>query len=367
MIAKKRNILKINSIGGYDLGFLILTLALSIIGWLSVADSSSPQALAYFNDSYFFAKQQLMWFGVGFLFMFVGAIIDYKMWKKYAVNIFLAVTALLLIVLIPGVGSKFLGARSWITFGFFSVQPSELAKLSLAIMIAYAADKKAPFQKVVMLIGFYACLIMLQPDLGTAIVVVGLGLAQLFISGAPILYFLGIVFSGGLISSILVLVSDYRRQRLLTFLESSADPLGTSYHVRQILLALGSGGLLGVGLGQSRQKQLFLPETASDSIFAVLAEEIGFIGSIFLILFLILFVLKIFKIASSAPDVFSKVLAAGIGVWIGGQVFLNLSSMVILTPLTGIPLPFFSYGGSSLVSIFLGIGILLNISKNTKK
>ena len=154
----------------------------------------------------------------------------------------------------------------------------------------------------------------------------------------------------------------------MTFFENTVDPLGKSYHIRQVLLALGSGGLFGVGLGQSRQKYLFLPEASSDSIFAAIAEELGFLGSFVLILIFAFFVYKAFMIAKSAPDMFAKILAVGISAWIGGQIIINISSMVALSPLTGIPLPFFSYGGTSLVMVLLGCGILLNISRyGTKK
>lgn len=153
----------------------------------------------------------------------------------------------------------------------------------------------------------------------------------------------------------------------MTFFENTVDPLGKGYHIRQILLALGSGGLFGLGIGQSRQKYLFLPEASTDSIFAAIAEEVGFIGSFVLILFFAFFVYKTFKIANLAPDIFSKVLAVGISAWIGGQILINISSMVALTPLTGVPLPFFSYGGTSLVMVLVGCGILLNISRYAKE
>jgi len=167
---------------------------------------------------------------------------------------------------------------------------------------------------------------------------------------------------------VLILVSPYRRDRLMTFFEVTKDPLGKGYHIRQILLALGSGGLFGLGIGQSRQKYLFLPEASTDSIFAAISEEIGFIGSFVLILIFAIFTYKAFRIASRAPDVFSKILAVGIAAWIGGQILLNIAAMTALTPLTGIPLPFFSYGGTSLSMILVSCGILLNISRyETKK
>jgi len=173
----------------------------------------------------------------------------------------------------------------------------------------------------------------------------------------------GLVLAAGALGSVLIFLSDYRKERLITFLKGTTEPLGSSYHVRQILIALGSGGLLGVGLGQSRQKYLFLPEAATDSVFAIVAEEIGFVGSTILIVIFTVFTYKILKVASRSPDIFSSTLSLGIGAWIGGQVFLNLGSMLAIVPLTGIPLPFFSYGGSSLTMVLFGVGIILNISK----
>jgi cell division protein FtsW len=172
--------------------------------------------------------------------------------------------------------------------------------------------------------------------------------------------------SGGLGVLLLILLSDYRRERLFTFLKQTADPLDTGYHIRQILLALGSGGLMGVGLGHSRQKYLFLPETATDSIFPIIAEEIGFIGATIIILLFIYFIYRGILISSKAPDTFGKILAVGLTTWIGGQAFLNLGSMVALVPLTGVPLPFISYGGTALVTTMSACGILLNISKHGK-
>jgi len=214
--------------------------------------------------------------------------------------------------------------------------------------------------------GLVLVLIMFQPDLGTALVVGGTAMTQIFVSGISIFYFLGALLIGILASFVLIITSTYRRDRLMTFLEQTHDPLGKSYHIRQVLLALGSGGLFGVGLGASRQKYLFLPEAATDSIFAVVAEEVGFIGALIILFLFVAFIIRGLKIANNAPDKFSQLLATGIVAWIGVQIFLNIGSMVALTPLTGVPLPFFSYGGSALTMVLVAAGILLNISKHGK-
>ena len=249
--------------------------------------------------------------------------------------------------------------------GPVSFQPSEFAKLSLMIYLAKVASKDKKTLAYFAPIIIVASLILFQPDLGTTIVTVGAGLIQVFVAGVSIFHLAGagVVSVAG--SILLILTSEYRRARLLTFLSQTEDPLGKSYHIRQIILALGAGGLFGVGLGQSRQKYLFLPEAATDSIFAVIAEELGFLGASVVIICFMIFVFRAIRIASLAPDRFSKILASGIAAWIGGQALLNVGSMVAVVPLTGIPLPFLSYGGSSLIMVLAATGILLNISRYT--
>lgn len=350
---------------GVDKILFWLTVALTVGGVVAVADASAPQALSVFNDAYYFAKQQAMWAVIGIVGMMVAATIPYKFWQKTAYITFGVSVALLIVVLLPHVGSRLLGARRWISLGFLSFQPSEIVKLTIAIFMARILSEERQYWLYLLVLGGVAGLIMLQPDLGTTIVVVGVGAAELFLVNTPLLYLGGTGIVGLVGGGLIILLSGYRKQRLMTFFESSQDPLGTSYHIRQILIALGSGGLFGVGLGQSRQKYLFLPETATDSVFAVIGEEIGFVGAVFLMAVLFFFVLRALKIASRAPDKFSKLLAGGITAWLGGQVFLNIASMIALTPLTGIPLPFFSYGGSSLLMILVSVGILLSISRET--
>ncbi|EKE06117.1 MAG: cell division membrane protein [uncultured bacterium] len=352
----------------YDKGFLYLILILVTIGLVFIADISTPQALNFFNDKFYFFRQQLIWAGIGIVAMIVVSNIHYNFWRKIAAPFFIVSVLLLIAVLIPGIGLSALGARRWISLGSINFQPSEVIKLALALYLAKVADRRilkplAFFIPVVIVCG----LIMLQPDLGTTLVVGLIGITQIFVAGIPILYFLGSLIVGFIGIGVLIITSPYRRDRLMTFLQVTSDPLGKEYHIRQILLALGSGGLFGLGIGQSRQKYLFLPEASTDSIFAAIAEEVGFIGSFVLIAFFVLFVIKAFKIAASAPDQFSKILTVGITAWIGGQIILNLSSMIALTPLTGIPLPFFSYGGTSLSMILASCGILLNISRYATK
>lgn len=350
-----------------DKTFLGIALLLAFLGALAVADASAPLAQAHFGDSFFFVKQHLMWLALGLVAMAIVSKVPYILWKKYSVPLFFISIALLVVVLIPGVGSKFLGARRWISLGFTSFQPAEIAKFSIALYFARLTEARKELKTFLICLALVAGLIMLQPDLGTTLIVVGIGMLQLFISGVPIKKFVQVIGGGALAVLALIMMSDYRRQRLLTYLSHTEDADGVSYHVNQVLIALGSGGLFGVGLGQSRQKYLFLPESATDSVFAVIAEEIGFIGSAGLILLFIFFLYKGIQIARNAPDTFSMLLAGGIVCWLAIQFFLNISSMVALTPLTGVPLPFFSYGGTSLTLIMVGVGILLQISRYAKK
>lgn len=346
-----------------DKGFLGLVLFFVFFGLLAIADASAPQALNNFGDKFYFLRQQAMWAVVGTVAMLVVSKIHYSFWEKIASPFFYFTVFLLVIVLLPNFGIHALGARRWIDLGFMSFQPSELIKFSLCIYLAKVAMSNkgvaSYFVPLVLIVG----LVMLQPDLGTTLIITAIGFAQIYLSGINIMYFVGALVTGAIATMGLILTSPYRKARLLTFFETTSDPLGKGYHIRQILLGLGSGGLFGVGLGQSRQKFLFLPEASTDSIFAIIGEEVGFVGSVILILLFLYLVIRIFKIAGNAPNTFTKIMTFGIGSWIGSQVFLNIASMVSLVPLTGIPLPFVSYGGSSLVTIMIACGIVLGISK----
>ncbi len=333
------------------------------IGLVAVADVSAPQALNNFGDKFFLFKQQLEWAGVGLILLFVCSKIKYTFWEKLATPIFFVSLILLVIVLLPRLGFSALGARRWIFLGPVNFQPSEVIKFAICVYFAKLASKAKGAIAYFLPLLIILILIMLQPDLGTALIIAMIGISQIFVSGVNLWYLLGAVVLGLLAGIPLILLSSYRKERLLTFLQISQDPLGNSYHMRQILLGLGSGGIFGVGLGASLQKYSFLPEASTDSIFAVIAEELGLVGGVVIIALFVYFIMLALKIARNAPDTFSKNLAIGITVWIGGQAFLNIASMVALVPLTGIPLPFISYGGSSLVMILVACGILLNISR----
>ena len=348
-----------------DKKLFLITVLLVIIGLIAVLDASAPQAINVFGDKFYLFKNQLVWGLVGFIALLISSKIYYKFWGKIATPLFIIVLVSLVLVLIPGIGASLLGARRWISVGPLFFQPSEFAKFGLILFLAKFMSKKEASIVYFLPLVLVSLLIMFEPDLGTTMIIVLTGAAQIFISQINLLQYSGVGILGGLVVYILILLSPYRKDRLLTFLEQSTDPLGKSYHIRQILLGLGSGGFFGVGLGASRQKFLFLPEAATDSIFAVIAEEVGFIGAFGLIALFVFYVFRALKIAKYAPDDFSKYLALGIGSWVGIQAILNIASMTALVPLTGIPLPFISYGGSSLIMIMFATGILLNISSKS--
>ena len=351
----------------FDRKIFFLVIFLVVLGIIAIADVSAPQSLNNYGNKFFLLKEQSISAAIGLAVFFIVSRIKYTFWEKMAIPMFFISLILLVMVLIQSFGFSALGARRWISIGPINFQPSELIKLTICIYLAkVAAGKKGPFSYFIPL-ALIAGLIMLQPDLGTTLVILVIGFSQIFVSDVSLLYLAGSVVVGVISTIGLILSSPYRRARLTTFFETTSDPLGKSYHIRQVLLALGSGGIFGVGFGASRQKYLFLPEASTDSIFAIIAEELGLIGATVVIFLFVYFVIRGLKIAKSAPDKFSSVLAVGISAWIGGQAFLNIASMVSLVPLTGIPLPFISYGGSSLVMILSACGILLNISKFTNQ
>lgn len=356
-------LLKTQLLGRFDKPLLLVVLGLLIFGVVMVANASVVDATRFFDDKFYFAKRQLFWAIVGIISLFVCLKLDYRIWKKLSLPILIGTLVLLVAVLIPGVGTKVLGAKRWINLGSFSLQPAELAKFALITYFSRVFSDKIAIPPFLFPLGLVIGLVMLEPDMGTTMVISAVSIIMYFAGGAPVWHFLALI-PAGLVGFLFILASDYRRERLLTFLNPAADPLGASYHIRQILIALGSGGIFGLGLGQSRQKYLFLPEPATDSIFAIIGEELGFIGALAVILAFAFIVWRGFNIAAQVSDPFGRLLAIGITSWIGVQAFVNLSAMVAIVPLTGVPLPFLSYGGTALILNLSAMGILLSISKN---
>jgi cell division protein FtsW len=349
----------------FDFVFAALVIALTLFGLLMVFDASVIEAYQQFGDKYYFVKAQAMWAGLGMLALLFFSVFPHKNLDKLALPIFIGMIVLLIAVLIPGIGVKVQGARRWIDLGFTVLQPSELAKLGVTIYFASWLSKHQRFLPFAFITALVLGLILLEPDMGTAVIVGLIGFTLYFLSGAPIKNIALTAVIGFGLGITLILLSPYRLNRLKTFMDPSVDPLGASYHVRQVLIALGSGGVYGQGIGRSRQKYQYLPEATTDSIFAVIAEETGFIGAMIVILVLLMLIRRGLKITMEASTGFSKLLAGGITSWFAYQTLINLSAMVALLPLTGVPLPFISYGGSSLVTMLLSSGIMLNISKDS--
>lgn len=328
---------------------------------------SAFSALRDFNDQYHYVKEQAQWLVLGIVSMFFFSIYPYKKLSHIAAPFLIGSVILLIAVFIRGIGIQALGAARWIDLGFITLQPSELIKLAVIIYLSarLAVEKNIALSRFLIFLLIVAGPIILQPDLGSAGIIIGVAIAVYFISGAPLAQFMSLagVLAGGLV--FLAFSAPYRLERIKTFFNHQSDPQGTSYHLQQILIAIGSGGWFGVGLGKSRQKYAYLPEVTTDSVFAVIAEEIGFIGCTVVLALLFLLVLEGFKVARRAPDRFGFLLASGISSVLALQMVVNLGSMVSLLPLTGVPLPFLSYGGSSLIISFSMVGILVNIAKQS--
>ncbi len=349
-----------------DMPLLITVVVLVIFGLVMVYDSSVIQAFKDFKDSYYYIRQQLIWVVLGTLIGAFFSMFDYHLLRKISFPLIGISLLLLLAVFIPGLGVSGGGAHRWLNLGFFTVQPAEIIKLTGAIFLASIFEKKLSIKWFLLFLTTVIFITaVLQKDLGSTIVFTLMAAVMYFVSGAPIWQFL-ILLPVGLLTFLgLVLTSPYRIKRILAFLDPFSDTQGFTYHIAQVLIALGSGGLFGLGLGQSRQKFEYIPEVTTDSIFAIIGEEIGFVGSLVVLALFALVIYRGFKIARQTDDGFGKILAIGLTSWLGIQIIINLSSMVALLPLTGVPLPFISYGGSALVANLAAIGILLNISKQS--
>ncbi|KKR81435.1 MAG: Stage V sporulation protein E [Candidatus Daviesbacteria bacterium GW2011_GWA1_41_61] len=337
---------------------------LSLFGLLMVYDASQFEAYRDFGDKYYFIKQQVIWLLMGLGALAFFSFFDYHRLQKFALPFFIFSVLLLLLVFIPGLGISAGGAHRWLKFPGFNVQPAEIIKLSAIIFLSAIfckSSKSFPFFVILGLVGII--LGIFQKDLGSAIIFSMIAFSVYFVAEAPLAHFIGLSLISLVSAMGFILIAPYRIKRVLAFLDPFADPQGFSYHISQVLIALGSGGLLGLGVGQSRQKFAYIPEVTTDSIFSVIGEEFGFLGSLVLIFIIGFLILRGFKIAQTAVDSYGKLLAVGLTTWLGVQAVINLAAMVSLMPLTGVPLPFISYGGSALLANLVAVGILLNISK----
>lgn len=349
---------------------LSVIIGLVLFGLLMIYDASSVIAFRDFHgDKFHYIKDQFVWAILGMVLLFLFSQVNYHMFFNISPVLLVIAIILLLLVFIPGVGVNELGANRWLNFHFFLLQPAEFVKLALAIYLAawFSQKEKSRFGAFSLLVGFVLLLVMVEPDMGTASIILFEAIAIYILSGGDLKYFYIIVPSLAVLGGLLIAIAPYRLARLTSFLAVDQSINNASYQVKQVLIALGSGGILGLGLGNSMQKYAYLPENVTDSIFAIIAEELGLVGSCLLIFIFFVLVWRGFYIASHAKDIFGKLLAGGIITFIGIQVVINLGAMTALLPLTGVPLPFISYGGSALVIDLCAIGILLNVSHSMQK
>jgi cell division protein FtsW len=356
-----------------DYSLIILIFILVVFGLTMLASASSVAGFTRYHDTYYFLKHQLL-YGLlpGLILFVILARTDWRLWQKKARMIFGAALVLLGALFLPGVGSVYNGARSWLNLGPFSLQPAEIAKLALLIYLAARLSEKSgnlrsffgDLLPQVAMIGLMAGLVAIQPDLGTMIVIVLIGLGVCFVAGMRWRHLIFLLAAGGLLLWAIIKKMPERLARLTVFLNPNFDPQGIGYHIKQALLAIGTGGIFGLGLGHSRQKFQYLPEVSGDSIFAIMAEELGFILTVVFIILIILLVWKLLRAAQNTNNGFARLYLAGLAIWIGGQSLINIGAMLGIMPLTGVPLPFVSYGGTALMTLLAASGIAVGMTRD---
>ncbi|MDQ3986938.1 MAG: putative lipid II flippase FtsW [Actinomycetota bacterium] len=354
----------------------IISSALVTLGLIMILSASFVSSFTNYGSSFLFFNKQLIWVGFGILAFVVFSRIDYRRFRGSGYVLLPLVMALLVAVLIPGVGISAGGSARWLGLGPLSFQPSELAKFALVLFAADVFSRKRESTledmshtliPLVPAMAALTLLVVLQPDLGTTLLLGIIGIGMLFVAGAPMRYVVSLSGIGALAATAAALAAPYRRARVMAFLDPWADPLNTGYQTIQGLVALGSGGWFGVGLGASRQKWNYIPNAHTDYIFAILGEEMGLIGTFVVLgMFVALAYLGV-KTARRAPDRFGMFMAGGITIWISCQAIVNIGAVTATLPITGVPLPLVSFGGSSLVITLIAVGILANIARQSER
>jgi cell division protein FtsW len=354
----------------------IATASLVTLGLVMILSASSVSSFAANGSSFLYFNKQVMWAAIGLTGFVAFSRLDYRKLRNVGFWLLPLSVGLLVAVLIPGVGIVAGGSARWLGAGPFSFQPSELAKVGLILFLAgvFARKEESSLRELshtmlplVPAVGGLAFLVMMQPDMGTTLMLGAIGMGMLFVAGAPIRFVIPMWLVGVAGAAAAALSAPYRRARVLAFMDPWADPLRTGYHTIQSLIAMGSGGWFGVGLGASRQKWSYIPNAHTDFIFAILGEEMGFLGSLTVLgLFAFIVYLGI-RIARSAPDRFGMLVAAGITVWMGVQAIINIGAVTAMLPITGVPLPLVSFGGSSLVVSLCAMGMLTNIARQGRR
>jgi cell division protein FtsW len=361
--------------GRSDKALIISAGALTALGLVMVFSASEVQGWLWHKNSAYYFERQLIWFAIGLGLLWVFAHFDYHRLRRLAAPLAIATLVLLVMVLLPHLGVERYGARRWLQLGPLGMQPAELAKISAIIFMAFWLERKrerlgsieegvAPF---LALLALCIGLIIMERDLGTTLIVAAILLAQFMVAGGRKLHLLllGTVVLGSVF--VFIRMEPYRLHRIMAFLNPWADPLNTGFQSIQSLVALGSGGFFGLGLGQSIQKYQWLPFAHTDFIFSILGEETGLFGTTAALAAFSLFAYRGYRIALKAPDAFGSLIACGITTWISFQALINIAAVTVTLPTTGIPLPFISYGGSSLAISLLSVGILMNIATQGEK
>lgn len=355
----------------YDVVLLILVVCLTGFGIIMVYSASSVMAAKNFHDGAYFLKRQFLFAIVGFGIIYATMQTDYTIWRKYAVPLLVISLIMLVVVLTPGIGGKVKGASRWIRLPGFNLQPSEFTKIAMIFYLAYSIEKKqdrirsltAGFFPYIFILLIILGLLLKQPDMGSALTIAAVTIVMLFAAGTPMIFIGGTVAIASPFVIYLIIYSAYRLKRIKAFLNPEQDPTGSGWQIIQSKYAFGTGGFLGQGLGEGKQKLFYLPEAHTDFILSVTAEELGFIGVIIIIGIFFLVVSRSMRIAATAQDSFGKFLALGIAVLFGIQASVNMCVVTGLFPTKGLALPFLSYGGSSLLMSMFAVGILLSISR----
>jgi len=355
--------------------FIGLIIGLAVFGLIVLLSASGPISYANYSDPLYFVRRQIL-LGLlpGAIAFLIFSRLDYRILKKVAFPALLVSLALLVLVFIPGVGITLGGSSSWVSIAGISFQPSEFVKMTfLVYAAAWLASRgkegiRSPegTSAFLLALGAVVVLLVLQPDTGSMSVIAGTTILMYLAAGGPVLWVLGLVLSGVAGLAVLIQLTPYRAARFMTFLHPELDPQGVGYHINQAFLAIGSGGLFGLGFGQSRQKYLYLPEVQGDSVFAVMAEELGFMMVVLFICAIMLLVWHCFQVARQSHDAFGRFVAMGVGIWIAVQTTVNIGSMVGIMPMTGVTLPFVSYGNSSTLSLFVALGIVFSIARHAQ-
>ncbi len=359
-----------------DYSLIVVFGIIVLFGLIMLSSASSVEGFINWQDSYWFVKHQLLFgFLPGLVLFFLFSKINYNFYKKFGALFLILSVILLTAVFIPGLGTnRNTGSTSWVVLFGKSFQPAEIVKLFMIFFLASRFTRHRekisslaygllPFVIYLVIVGL---LIILQPDIGTLSVILIIAIGMYYLAGAKWSHLAYIFLAAGISLWGLIQVADYRLQRLISFLDPGVDPQDIGYHINQALLAIGSGGWLGQGLGDSKQKYQYLPEVMGDSIFAVIAEELGFVVvTVFILLFLFM-IYRMLKIASGIDDFYGYLVVSGVAIWFGGQFMVNVGAMLNLFPLTGLPLPLVSYGGTALMISMAAIGVVVNISKYSK-